>query len=478
MDEFKKGQEVIALLDKEHSTEGDSADHKGKFVAYHLDRHWADVELEAEHAGKTTRLSVPVAILKAALVLLAVLCSALPVRAQFIGYTSPQTVTQTALTAANSPTTFSVSNLGQNMHFLSYTKSGTINVLDLRLEGSNDGVTFFPISDDAVDVTTTAGVLYAVGYYPVVRVNLAAIFGGGTITANYTGTSSSSSPPLGTYAPGQVYRKLVINRQSQGTNGGATILAPYGSTAGYLLCNSTQGAAFPAGSTISVSQIIANNGLAFALPATSLSAAVSTTIPVNAYPASALSINYLSGGASANDFSCWYIFTPPQGGIQYVPASYRAAISFSPTATAATDIFLIGGSATKTVRVTHLGIACTATAAVAADVIFLKRSSADTAGTSTGATAVALDSGDSAATATVLAYTANPTVGGLFGNVSIDKSSITTTTGAPQFLFEDFGVRNTRSVVLRGTAQQLAINLNGASIAGIACDAEVEWTEE
>jgi len=161
-----------------------------------------------------------------------------------------------------------------------------------------------------------------------------------------------------------------------------------------------------------------------------------------------------------------------------VKASYRAASSFAPTGTAATDVFVIGGSATKVIKVTHLAIACTATAAIATDVIILKRSTADTVGTPVAATLVPLDSNDAAATATVNAYTANPTTGSLVGNLSLDKASITATTGAPQFYFEDFGIRNTRSVVLRGTAQQVAFNLNGASITGIACDAEVEWTEE
>lgn len=404
---------------------------------------------------------------------------AFPSRAQFLGYTSPQTVTQTAFSSATTPTIFKVQNLGQNMHFLSYTTTGTVTILDVRLEGSNDGITFFPISDDAIDITTTSGILTAIGYFAVVQVNLAAITGGGSISAIYSGTSGTSSPPLGSYSPALPTRKLIFNRASQGSNQVKTILTPFNSSAGYMLCNSTQGVAFPANTTISVSQVIANNGLQFALPASPLVNAVSPVFPINAYPASTVTVNYLSGGASANDFNCWYIFTQPvDGPIATVPPSYRGAISFTPTATAATDIFVIGGSATKTVRVTHLALSCTATAATAVDVIFLVRSTADTAGTSTPVGKVQLDSADANATNTVLAYTANPTVGNLVGNVSIDKTAFSTTTGAPQFFFSDFGIRRTRSIVLRGTAQQLAINLNGQSIAGIACDAETEWTEE
>jgi hypothetical protein len=156
--------------------------------------------------------------------------------------------------------------------------------------------------------------------------------------------------------------------------------------------------------------------------------------------------------------------------------SYRAAISFTPAANP-TDIFTIAGSATRVIRVTRVGLSCTATAAAATDVLFIKRSAADTAGTSSAATAVPLDANDAAATATVLAYTANPTLGAAVGNVSADKISISTVTGAPQFYFEDFGIRNTKILILRGTAQQLAVNFGGAALAGLACGAEVEWTE-
>src|SRR5690349_1391516 len=94
MDEFKKGQVVIALLTEKHSLETDPSDlvkHKAKFLGYHLDRQWADVELEKEHDGGTTRLSLPVSVLKALVVLFALFSAAWPSHAQEI-YTSPQTV--------------------------------------------------------------------------------------------------------------------------------------------------------------------------------------------------------------------------------------------------------------------------------------------------------------------------------------------------------------------------------------------------
>lgn len=160
------------------------------------------------------------------------------------------------------------------------------------------------------------------------------------------------------------------------------------------------------------------------------------------------------------------------------PVTYRAAAVFTPAATAATDIFTLTGSATKTCDVTHIQISCTATAAAASDVILLKRSTADTAGTSSPVTAVPLDANSAAGTCTALAYTANPTTGSLVGSVSIDKAAISTATGAPQALIDDFGIRQTQPLILRGIAQVAAVNLNGATLAGLSCDIEVEWTEQ
>lgn len=245
--------------------------------------------------------------------LLLIGCAPRRAQAQFIGYTSPQTTQQLALNAAAGATTFNVQNLGQNMHFLSYTRSGSITLLDLRMEGSNDGVTFFPISDDAIDVTTTAGVLYSVGYYPVVRVNLLAIAGGGTITANYTGTSGSSSPPTGnSYTPALQSRKTVFSTSAMNANQAATILPPSNSTAGFLFVVST-GGTFPAGSTISVTGQIANAGLTFALPVpvTSLTGLSQVLLPVNSSPATSILVSYISGGASGNTFNAFYIFAAP-----------------------------------------------------------------------------------------------------------------------------------------------------------------------
>jgi len=168
-------------------------------------------------------------------------------------------------------------------------------------------------------------------------------------------------------------------------------------------------------------------------------------------------------------------------------ATFSAAITGLVPVTGATDIFTVTGSATKLVKVTRLVI--TGSTTLAANVILpitlLKRSTADTAGTSTAPTRVAHDSLNAAVTATVLAYTANPTTGTLVGAYRNLRMTLQltpqTATDFPISLpyIEDFGQRGGQPIVLRGVAEVFAVNLAAiATITGWLFDISVEWTEE
>jgi hypothetical protein len=374
-EKLKAGQKITVRLTDDHQLEGDHIDHAAQFLRMHADGEWADVELQKEHAGGVRRLSVPLSQIVAAVLLL--LALATPGRAQFVGYTSPQTVSIKVFSAqsgavvtpnnsavpcvATNGNPCAVENLGQNMHFLSYTVSGSIQLLDMRIEGSNDGINFFAISDDAIDVVTPSGVLFAVGYYPFIRVNLAALTGGGNITANYSGTSSTSSPALGAYTTGMQTRKLVFSRVSQGSNQSATILSPSGSTSGYLVLVLTQGGSFPGGSSISVSNIVGNSGFIFPL-----SQPISTgqsVLPVSAAPASSVTVTYTSGGASGNDFNAWYVFSPPFPSVD--PCQSPAVLKSSAviTAPAATTTQIVSAVANQAIYVCGYNIGVVVAAA-------------------------------------------------------------------------------------------------------------------
>ena len=161
-------------------------------------------------------------------------------------------------------------------------------------------------------------------------------------------------------------------------------------------------------------------------------------------------------------------------------ATYAAAIAGLVSAATATDIFTITESATKTIRILRIifSISTTTGSGLSFTAQLIKRSTANSGGTSTSPTVVAHDSNDAAGTAVVRAYTANPTLGTTVGSIRAER-----TEAAPQGITRDrvvwdFGVRNGRAIVLRGTSEVLAVNFNSTTITGPVIGASIEWTEE
>ena len=161
------------------------------------------------------------------------------------------------------------------------------------------------------------------------------------------------------------------------------------------------------------------------------------------------------------------------------PATYSASIVGLATAATATDIFTITGSATKTVRVARIMVNGVQTTSAQVNVLIVKRSTANTAGTSTAPTRVPYDSASAAATATVLAYTANPTLGTAVGTASASRAFIpgAATASDAQGLEIVSGGAGQQIMTLRGIAEVLAVNLNGVTVTGSAINVTVEWTE-
>ena len=162
-------------------------------------------------------------------------------------------------------------------------------------------------------------------------------------------------------------------------------------------------------------------------------------------------------------------------------ATYSASTSFT-IASTATDIFTIYGSATKTVRITRIALSGIQTTASTGAFQLIKRSSANTGGTTASVTAVPFDSNSTAATATVLAYTANPTgLGTSVGTLLWFTKEIVTSAFANSdyspFVI-DYANRPSQAIVLRGTSQGLAIDASGGTFSGNTIRASFEWTEE
>lgn len=165
--------------------------------------------------------------------------------------------------------------------------------------------------------------------------------------------------------------------------------------------------------------------------------------------------------------------------IASIVASYSAAKTGLASVATATDIFTITGSASKTIKITKIGISTTRTTSGNVDILLLKRSTANSGGTSAAVTAVPHDSTNAAATGTVLSYTANPTTGTLVGAIRSEKNFINTVGGgSTDKIIWEFGQDISQPIVLRGTAEVLAINLNSVTINGSSFNISLEWTEE
>lgn len=170
------------------------------------------------------------------------------------------------------------------------------------------------------------------------------------------------------------------------------------------------------------------------------------------------------------------------------PHSYQCTTGTFTAAASATDMASIYGSSSRTIRVQRVyATYSVATASAVAPNRFhlAKRTAADTGGTSVGDTEIACDSSNTAVTATVLHYTANPTNG---AGTDIDivainpvNSSATVNSnvyGGRQVIYEE--PAKGQGIVLRGTSEGLAIHNNATTVVGTTPTVcfTFQWTEE
>lgn len=167
-----------------------------------------------------------------------------------------------------------------------------------------------------------------------------------------------------------------------------------------------------------------------------------------------------------------------------LPASFKqtyGAVAAGLVAVAsATDIFTITGSATKLVYPLQIRVSGIAAAVAYCDMYAIKRSTADTGGTSTAPTRTAFSSSNLAVSATVLAYTANPgALGTLVGALDLRRVPLLTAAGVQynQEVVFNFNPGAPQSpVVLNGITEVLALNLNGVTTGG-TFDVSIVWAE-
>jgi hypothetical protein len=158
--------------------------------------------------------------------------------------------------------------------------------------------------------------------------------------------------------------------------------------------------------------------------------------------------------------------------------TYTVAGTISPVSLA-TDVAGLTGSASKTVRVRRVRIGGSAATLTTVAAQLIKRTVANTGGTTATINIAKHDSNDSAATAVASVYTTNATTLGTGINVRSDNLSFTPSTqtsAAP--LDWDFS-SGAQPLTLRGTSESLWISLGGSSIpGGPFINISIDWTEE
>lgn len=173
--------------------------------------------------------------------------------------------------------------------------------------------------------------------------------------------------------------------------------------------------------------------------------------------------------------------SPGAPGIQAVDtesqkATYSyATASITPAATP-TELFNISGATGKVIRIKKIAMDLSSTVSGKINVALIKRSTAASGGTSASGTVNKFDSNDVTASASILSFTANPTVG---TTVSIAEAFALPSGAAPVAVVRDYSTRNDESMVLRA-GEYLGVNGLGSALpnADARINFTIEWTEE
>ena len=171
-------------------------------------------------------------------------------------------------------------------------------------------------------------------------------------------------------------------------------------------------------------------------------------------------------------------------------ASYRAVSVGLVPAASATDFFCIAGSATKTVKVTGIRLQGVAGTLTSVPIVLIRRASVATGGTAASTianpanTISKVDTTNAAASATLIAYTANPTITDAsptyLGSAYLTVPTVAAGTSTPltEFIFGANLPQFTQQATLRGVAEQICLNMQAATITAGVLNIVVFWTEE
>lgn len=183
----------------------------------------------------------------------------------------------------------------------------------------------------------------------------------------------------------------------------------------------------------------------------------------------------------------------PQVGVTsaYVgKVTYSAAFFGLAPAASTTDLVCIAGSATKTIRVAQIKLSGSAATTLSLPATVLRRAAVNTGGTAASTTANPAntvskrDTSSPTHTATLISYTANPTINDTSPTyidsvqLAISLTTMATVSIPAVFEWRDDQASLQQQPTLRGIAQQICVNFNSTSLATGLVTGSITWTEE
>jgi hypothetical protein len=190
-------------------------------------------------------------------------------------------------------------------------------------------------------------------------------------------------------------------------------------------------------------------------------------------PVSASALPLPAGAASAANQNTMIGRLPSDsvfGFNKYTRGNFYSCVFDLTPASNPTDIVEIVGSASKTTVVTVFNFLAKMTASTIVRADYIRRSAANTAGTSTSPVLVPWNNSNPTATTTIKAYTANPTLGTVLAGTGIVNTVIGT---VPTIASVPFGITSAFLVDIDGfgmevpSGQSLCLNLEAATLAGL-----------
>jgi hypothetical protein len=177
----------------------------------------------------------------------------------------------------------------------------------------------------------------------------------------------------------------------------------------------------------------------------------------------------------------------------YAPKQTYSAvfIGLAPTAST-TDLICIAGSSSKTIQLLQIKLSGSAGTTLSLPVTVLRRTALDTGGTAASTTANPANTisrrvtTNGAPTATLVSYTANPTINDTSptyidsAQLAVSLTTMATVSIPVEFNWDKQNNSLTQPPTIRNgqTTQQICVNLNATSLASGLLTGSITWTEE